>query len=168
MKTIYIVRHAKSSWDKIDLPDEKRPLMEKGKKRTKKAIRYLEEKLTTVNYIISSPAVRAYETAKILALGLKYPLEDIKIDPQLYHADGDSIFDQICDLPDRFNSVMIVGHNPSLTDLANRLLITPIENLPTSGIVSISFDADNWKKVPVSVRRTNFILFPKELPGNDE
>jgi phosphohistidine phosphatase len=162
MKTIYVVRHAKSSW-KIDMPDEKRPLMEKGKHRTKKVIDYLQENKIKVDYIITSPAVRAHETAKILAHGLKFPVENIKVDPQIYHADGESILDQFYDLPDRFDSVMIVGHNPSLTNLVNYFLTPPIDNLPTSGIVSITFDTDQWEKVPTSARKTNFILFPKEL-----
>jgi phosphohistidine phosphatase len=168
MKTIYIVRHAKSSWDKIDLPDEKRHLMEKGRIRTQRVVNYLLEKQLGVDYIISSHAVRAHETAKILAQGLKYPVENIKIDPQLYHAEGDSIRDQIFELPDRFNSVMIVGHNPSLTDLVNLFMPSPIDNLPTSGVASFSFDADSWEKAQNLVPKTNFILFPKELTGKDE
>jgi phosphohistidine phosphatase len=167
MKTIYIVRHAKSSWNQTDMTDEKRPLMEKGKKRTKKVIDYLHKNHIEVDYIITSHAVRAYETAKILAHGLKYPIGNIKVDPQIYHADGDSILNQFYDLPDRFESVMIVGHNPSLTDLVNLFLTSPIDNLPTSGVVSFSFDTDQWEKVPVSVRRTNFILFPRELSEKD-
>jgi len=164
MKTIYIVRHAKSSWDISDQPDEKRPLLEKGKKRTKRVIDFFHKNKISVDYIISSHAVRAHETAKIMAHGLKYPLEEIKIDRQIYYADSDSILNQFYDLPERFKSVMIVGHNPTLTDLANRFLKTPIENLPTSGVVSFTFDSDKWEEVLVAGRKTNFILFPKELP----
>lgn len=163
MKTIYIVRHAKSSWDISGIPDEQRPLMEKGKKRTKKVIDYLHQHNISVDYIISSHAVRALETAKILAHALKYPIDAIKVDSQVYYASGDGIFNQFYDLPERFNSVMIVGHNPALTDFANAFLKTPIENLPTSGVVSISFDAEHWEKIHLSLRKTNFILFPKEL-----
>jgi len=163
MKTIYIVRHAKSSWNTIEIPDEQRPLMEKGKKRTKKVIDYLHDNHIKVDYIISSHAVRAHETAKILAHALKYPIDNIKIDSQVYYANGDAILNQFYDLPDRFNSVMIVGHNPALTDFVNLFLKTPIENLPTSGIVSFSFETDHWDKVPVAGRKTNFILFPKEI-----
>ena len=163
MKTLYIVRHAKSSWNTIDIPDEQRPLMEKGKKRTKKVIDYLHENHIKVDYIISSHAVRAHETARILAHGLKYPVENIKIDSHIYYADGDSILNQFYDLPDSYDSVMIVGHNPSLTDFVNLFLKTPIENLPTSGVVSFSFETDHWDKVPVASRKTNFILFPKEM-----
>ncbi len=90
MKTLYIVRHAKSSWNKVDMPDEKRPLMEKGKKRTKKVIDYLLANHIKVDYIISSHAVRAHETAKILAHALKYPIENIKIDSNIYHGNGDA------------------------------------------------------------------------------
>ncbi len=164
MKTIYIVRHAKSSWDISDQPDEKRELMEKGKKRTKRVIDFFHKNKISVDYIISSHAVRAHETAKIMAHGLNYPQDDIKIEKQIYYADGDSILDQFYDLPERFNSVMIVGHNPTLTDLANRFLKTPIENLPTSGVVSITFDTNKWEEVLVAARKTNFVLFPKELP----
>lgn len=164
MKTIFIVRHAKSSWNTIDLPDEQRPLLEKGKKRTKKVIDYLQENDIKVDYIISSHAVRAFETAKIFAHALKYPAENIKIDSQVYYADGEAILNQFYDLPDRFDSVMIVGHNPTLTDFVNRFLESPVENLPTSGIVSFSFETDHWDKVPVAARKTNFILFPKEMP----
>lgn len=163
MKTIYIVRHAKSSWKIIDIPDEQRPLLEKGKKRTKKVIDYLQAQDIHVDYIIASHAVRALETARILAHALKYPLENIKVDKQIYFADGDSIMNQFYDLPSRFNSVMIVGHNPTLTDLVNQFVKPPIDNLPTSGVASISFDTDKWEEVPVASRKTNFILIPKEL-----
>jgi len=168
MKTIYLVRHAKSSWEKIDLPDEKRPIMEKGKKRTKKVIDYLHANHINVDYIISSHAVRALETAKILAQGLNYPLENIKIDHEIYHGDGESIKDHISKLPDRFNSVMIVGHNPSLTNLVNLFLKSPIDNLPTSGVASFSFDTDRWENLQDSVPGKNFILLPRELDGKDE
>ena len=163
MKTIYIARHAKSSWDAIDIPDEQRPLLEKGRKKTKKVIDYLQDNHIKIDYIISSHAVRAHETARILAHGLKYPVENIKIDSHIYYADGDSILNQFYDLPDSYDSVMIVGHNPSLTDFVNLFLKTPIENLPTSGVVSFSFETDHWEKVPVASRKTNFILFPKEM-----
>lgn len=163
MKTVYIVRHAKSSWDSQDISDEKRPLLEKGKKRTKKVIDYFHENQITVDYIISSHAVRALETARIMALGLKYPADQIKVDSSLYYATGDSIIDQFYDLPERYDSVMIVGHNPALTDFVNLFLKEPIENLPTSGVVSLTFKTNRWEELPLAGRTTNFVLFPKEI-----
>jgi phosphohistidine phosphatase len=165
MKTVYIVRHAKSSWGVTDLPDEQRPLLEKGKKRTRKVIDYLHANQVNVDYIISSHAVRALETAKILAHSMKYPVDHIKINSHVYYATGDSIMDQFYDIPDQYDSVMIVGHNPALTDFVNQFLDEPIDNLPTSGVVSISFMTDQWDKIPLARRKTNFILFPKEMPG---
>lgn len=163
MKTIYIVRHAKSSWDEIDRPDETRPLVEKGRKRTEKIIDYLIKHKVHVDYILASHAVRAYETAKILAHGLNYPIEEIKTDPHLYFADGDGILSRFYDLPDSIDSVMIAGHNPAMTDFANFFLDKPLESLPTSGVVSISFDTGKWNEIPLAKRTLNFILFPKEL-----
>jgi phosphohistidine phosphatase len=163
MKTLFIVRHAKSSWDITDIPDEKRPLLEKGKKRTKKVIDHLLEQKIRVDYIISSHAVRALETAKIMAHALHYPEVRIKIDPHLYFADGNGILDQFFDLPDRYENVMLVGHNPALSDFVNRYLPEPIDHLPTSGIASISFKTDKWEAVPASEYTVNFVLFPKEL-----
>jgi phosphohistidine phosphatase len=118
----------------------------------------------SLDYIISSHAVRAHETAQILAHALKYPRENIKVDPHLYYADGDGILNQFFDMPDRYDSVMIVGHNPALTDFVNQFLQEPIENLPTSGIVSISFETEKWEEVPLAKRKLNFMVFPKELP----
>jgi phosphohistidine phosphatase len=168
MKTVYIVRHAKSSWDITGIPDEKRPLLEKGKKRTKKAIDFLLENKVSVDYILSSHAVRALDTARILAHALKYKEENIKVDPHLYFTDGENLLDQFYDLPDRYDSVMIVGHNPALSDFVNKYLTEPIDNLPTSGIVSITFDAERWEKVPLSGHKVNFVLFPKELEKKEQ
>ena len=161
MKTVYIVRHAKSSWKDTGLTDEQRPLLEKGKKRTKKIIDFLHEKKITVDCIISSHAVRALQTAKILAYALHYPDDRIRIDPHVYSSDGERLFDQFYDISEEYDSVMIIGHNPALTDFVNHFLDPRIDNLPTSGVVSISFHTDRWEEIPTSKFRVNFIIYPK-------
>jgi phosphohistidine phosphatase len=163
MKTIYIVRHAKSSWKESDLSDELRPLLEKGKKRTKKVIDYLHKKDVRVDYIISSHAVRAYETAKILAHALKYPADNIKVDKAVYTGDADELVNQFYDIPERYNSVMIVGHNPTLTNFVNLFVEPKIEWLPTSGVVCIEFLTDKWEEINLAETRTAFMVFPKDL-----
>jgi phosphohistidine phosphatase len=165
MKTLYIVRHAKSSWKYPDLADDERPLLEKGKKRTKKIIDYLVDKKITVDYIISSHAVRALETAKILAHALNYPVDDIKVDHEIYYANADKLFNQFYDLPARFDSVMIVGHNPTLTNFANQFISPLIDWLPTSGIICVDFNTNRWEEIPVAKRETRFIVYPKMLTG---
>lgn len=162
MKTIYVVRHAKSSW-KEQVPDDQRPLLEKGKKRTKKIIDFLHDRNVHVDLIMSSHAVRALETAKILAHALKYPKEEVKVDDRLYFSDGQGIFNHLFGLPPMVESVMIVGHNPALTDFVNLFLEERIDNLPTSGVVSISFDTDTWEDIPLAKGTVNFMAFPKEM-----
>lgn len=163
MKTLYLVRHAKSSWNYPELSDDQRPLLEKGKKRTKKVIDYLIRKEVKVDYIISSHAVRALDTAKIIAHALNYPQSEIKVEKQIYHANADKLFDQFYDAPEDCDSLMLVGHNPTFTSFANYFLDDKIDWLPTSGIVSISFDTDKWEDVINASRSTNFVIYPKNL-----
>lgn len=163
MKKLYIVRHAKSSWDYPDLPDHDRPLLEKGKKRTKTIIDYLLAQDVQVDFIISSSAVRALETAKYIARALNYVLDEIKVDPQVYHAGITQLEDQFYDLSDQYQSVMIVGHNPAFTNFANLFLDTKIDWLPTSGIVCIEFDTNHWDRIFESDLKTCFVISPKML-----
>ncbi len=163
MKTLYIVRHAKSSWKYPELSDEERPLLEKGKKRTRKIIDFLLEKEVSVDHMISSHAVRALETARIIAHALQYPEENIRVSRQIYHASAEQLYDQFFDLSDDINSLMIVGHNPTFTNFANQFLEEKIDWLPTSGVVSISFDTRLWVNLPIARRKTNFVAIPREL-----
>jgi len=163
MKTLYIVRHAKSSWKHPELGDDERPLLEKGKKRTRKIINYLLEKDTSVDLIISSYAVRALETARIIAHAIGYPEDEIRISQQLYHASSERIYDQFFDLSDEISSLMIVGHNPTFTNFANQFLDDKIDWLPTSGVVSITFDTNTWTDVPLAKYKTNFVIYPKAI-----
>jgi phosphohistidine phosphatase len=163
MKTIYFVRHAKASWDFPELSDIQRPLLDVGKKRTKKIIKFLLEKGIVPELILSSPAVRAFETAKLLAAGLHYPEDTIKIAMSIYHGDVEHILNDIFALPNATSSVMIVGHNPVITHLVNLFATPGVSLLPTSGLAGISFDTDKWEKVPESERTTEFIVYPKML-----
>ncbi len=163
MKTLYIVRHAKSSWDFPGLGDEERPLLEKGKKRTQKISKYLLEKNVSLDLILSSHATRALETAKILAHALAYPEDEIRISEQIYHSNADRLYDQFYDLSDDVEKLMIVGHNPTFTNFANHFLDEKIDWLPTSGIVSVSFDTAHWMKLDIAKKTVNFVIFPSEL-----
>ena len=164
MKTLYIVRHAKSSWKVKDIPDEERPLLEKGKKRTKKIIDHFHDRDITINYLVTSHAVRALETAKMLAKGLNYPSDKIRIDKRLYHADSDELLNEFYDIPPRFSSVMLVGHNPALTNFVNLFIKPKIDWIPTSGVVGIEFDTDKWEEIVEAKSRLKFVIFPKMLP----
>ena len=166
MKTLYIVRHAKSSWDHPELSDHERPLLEKGKKRTKLVAGYLQENNIRIDRIISSYAVRAFETAKIIAVEINYPEDEIRIFEDIYYGDTDKLFDHLFRLPEKIQSVMLVGHNPTFTSLANSFLDEEIEWLPTSGIVCIEFKTDKWKKLHNAKKTVKFVITPKMMHNN--
>ena len=163
MKTIYIVRHAKSSWDFPHLNDHERPLIEKGKKRTRLINDYLINNKIQVDLMVSSHAVRAYETAAIIARSIGYPKESIRIDRMIYHANADRLIDQFYDLSNDINSVMLVGHNPTLTNFANQYLDKKIEWLPTSGVVCVNFKTDKWEDISLASFEPEFVITPKML-----
>ena len=164
MKTIYLVRHAKSSWDFVELPDDQWPLLEVGKKRTRKVINaLLEKKITVPQLIISSHAIRAYETAKLFARALDYSSEQIQISRQVYFGDAEQLFDQFYGLDDSINSVMLVGHNPTLTQFVNLFAGNPIDNLPTSGVVGILFQTDKWTEISFAAAKRSLTIFPKKI-----
>ncbi len=163
MKTLYIVRHAKSSWEQSGIEDHERPIIEKGKKRTKLVIDYLLKHDVTVDLMLSSYAVRALDTAKIIARALNYPEGKIQISKSIYHGDAGNLLDLFFDLSDDVNSLMIFGHNPTITNFANGFLEKKIDWLPTSGVVCIEFDADKWEQVPTAKKRIKFVISPKSV-----
>ena len=163
MKTLYIVRHAKSSWDNPGLADHERPIIKKGKDRTKLVCDYLVENNLTVDLIISSHAVRARQTASIIADALNYPEENIQISPAIYHGDIDNLFNQLFELSDNVTSVMLFGHNPTFTTFANYFLPKNMDWLPTSAIVCIQFDTDKWENIINAQKKAKFVITPRLL-----
>lgn len=163
MKTLYIVRHAKSSWDHQGLADHERPILEKGKNRTKLVGDYLVENNLKIDLIISSHAVRARQTASIIADILDYPEDNIQISSAIYHGDIDSLFNQLFELPNDVTSVMLFGHNPTFTTFANYFLHKKIDWLPTSAIVCIEFDADKWENIMNAQKKAKFVITPRLL-----
>lgn len=157
------MRHAKSSWNFPDLPDADRPIVDKGINNTKKIVIELNNRKVQVDLLISSHAKRAYETAKIIATGINYPVEKIEVNKGIYRVDRDDIFNILFALNDNIDSVMIVGHNPTLTQFTNLFLDKKIDILPTSGVISISFEINNWIGVIKAHPKTNFTLFPNLL-----
>jgi len=163
MKTLYLMRHAKSSWEEPGFSDAERPLMPKGIKKTDLVVDFLKQRGTKIDLMISSPAVRAHETAKIVAAGLDYPVTRIRIERRIYDSFFDRILDVIYGTPDDVNAVMIFGHNPAITQLANLFLHPGIEIMPTSCVVCLSFPTDKWVEIPSTEALREFVVFPKML-----
>jgi phosphohistidine phosphatase len=163
MKTLYLLRHAKSSWEEPGVSDADRPLIPKGIKKTGLIVDFLQKRGTAIDLMISSPALRAHETAKIVAKGLNYPLNKIKTDRKIYDSYYDRILDIIYGTSNDLNSLMIVGHNPTITNLANLFLHPGIENMPTSCVVCLSFNTGKWEDIPSQEAIREFIISPKML-----
>ena len=144
MKTLTIFRHARSSWDFPDLTDHDRPLNKRGKRDAPIMGERLKESGIRPSLIVSSPAVRAWKTARTVAKQIGYPVEFLQREPGLYHAGVNKLLDIIAVQDDGFNNIVIVGHNPGLTDLANELVPGLTSNLPTAGFVAIRIDTDDW------------------------
>jgi len=163
MRTLILMRHAKSSWEEPGLGDMKRPLIASGIRKTQLIINYFNNNRITPGLLISSPALRAHETAVLIAKGTGYPVDKIREERKIYDEYIDRILDLIYETPDQFDSLMIVGHNPTITHLANLFLHPGIDQLPTSGVVCISFDTDKWETIPKSQPKEKFVVFPKML-----
>src|SRR5690606_530283 len=149
MKNLYIVRHAKSSWADPNLDDFERGLNERGKRDAPRMGKRLKEKEIHPDFMVSSPAKRAFSTAKRIGEILDYPKEKIKTNRLLYHADEETILSVVQTLNDKYNAVFIFGHNPGLTDFVNSIAETEvfIDNVPTSGVVGYAIPVDSWSDV---------------------
>ena len=144
MKTLTLVRHAKSSWKDRSLSDRERPLNNRGTRDVPVMAKRISDAGIRPSLIVSSPAVRAWTTAQVVAGELGYPLEFLQREDDLYLASLDSWLDVVAAQDNGFNSLMLFGHNPGLTDFANFLSPGLTNNVPTVGVVSVTIDRDDW------------------------
>lgn len=162
MKHLTLVRHAKSSWKDERLADIDRPLAGRGKRDAPAMGARLAGRGLHPTLILSSPAERAQATAELLADSLGYPREGIEIEPDLYLADSSTLARVTARLDDDCNDVLLIAHNPGLTDFANRVLPSlALDNLPTAGIVAIDFAGSRWAELEHGGTTLNFCDYPK-------
>lgn len=160
MKQLILIRHAKSSWD-LPVKDFDRPLSSKGIQNahlvSDNVINYLPE-----TFIIwSSAAKRAAETAIIFTQNFNCPIESIMFKEELYTFDMNKLENSIKSCNDQFDNLILFGHNEAITNFVNKFGSVYIENVSTSGFVSISFDTDSWTNITKG--ETIKVLFPKDL-----
>ncbi len=161
MKTLYLVRHAKSSWDDPTLADHDRPLNERGKRDAPKMGERLAQRGTKVDLIISSSAARALATAQAIAEKIGYDQTHIMVDRRLYATQVSALLYLIQELDDQHERVMLFGHNPEFTDLA-RFFDSGIDELPTCAVVEMTFEVDRWSEVVKRKPATIRISTPKQ------
>lgn len=142
MKTLLILRHAKSSWDNAQLTDYERPLNSRGKIDAPRIGQLLREQELVPDLIITSSAERALATAEAVALASGYE-QEIQATRSFYHADPEAYFEVLCQLDDVHERVMVVGHNPGVEELVEEL--TDLwEQMPTAALAQISLPIDHW------------------------
>jgi phosphohistidine phosphatase len=162
VKTLYIVRHAKSSWDDPFQDDFDRPLNKRGRTDPPKMANRLKEKQIHPSLLVSSPAQRALSTSMLIAEGIGYEPSNIQTDRRLYHANEEVILEVVQGLNDVHGEVMIFGHNPALTEFVNMLSRKPVtENIPTCGVVSIRMPITSWKDAQWGSGEAVFYDYPK-------
>ena len=162
MKTLYITRHAKSSWKHEHLTDFERPLNKRGHHDAPMMGAILREHGADIRIIRSSPANRALTTARMIAAELGYPAENIETDERMYGAGSRELTAIVQMLPDSIDEAMIVGHNPTMMMLAEDLAGFDEDNLPTCGIVCADFDVKSWREVLPGKGEIRYFEFPKK------
>ena len=162
MKNIYLVRHAKSSWDNNKLKDIERPLNKRGEKDAPFMGNLMREKKIKPDLITSSPAERALKTAKIFCSKMEINENKIIVNQELYDAAGKDILRIIQQFNDNINSAMLFSHNPGLTDLAGFLTSGKVYDIPTCGIVSLTGKIDSWPELDESNCEMDFFEYPKK------
>lgn len=160
MKKIFLVRHAKSSWD-YDVIDKDRPLNNRGINDANLVSKELSSNISAIDFVYSSPAIRALHTCNIFLRNLWLDYEKFQITESLYDFGGNEVVNFIKSLNDSYNTVMIFGHNHAFTSICNIFGSEIIDNLPTSGFVEINFNINSWKDVEQG--ETKQVLFPKHL-----
>ena len=165
MKTLIVVRHAKSSWDSESLQDFDRPLNERGKKDAPDMAQRLNEKDLKVDALISSPAKRAKKTARLFAEELGIDKDKIVFVDNLYGADVETLYAAVGSLPNKYETVALFAHNPGLTDFVNTLTGVRIDNLPTCGVFAVQGDTNTWSAFKASTKNFLFFDYPKNPLG---
>jgi len=162
MKTLLVLRHAKSSWSNDYLADHERPLNDRGKQDAPRMGRLLQAEDLTPDWIISSSAERALSTAELVALNCAYDNE-IAVTRRFYHADPDDYLEVLSGVDDAYERVMIVGHNPGMEALVEDLTGEEVR-MATAALAYLRLDIDNWRDLrPDTPAKLQELWLPKEL-----
>ena len=161
MKTLYLLRHAKSSWNFDELTDRERPLNDRGRADAPTMGQALAKRHICPDIVVSSPAVRAMSTAVLVAREMHFSHEKIMIEPGIYGADVEDFLAIIKGLPDAAGSALLVGHNPTITETANALSPSALNEMPTAAVVCLRFECEHWAEVSKVNAEFYFYDYPR-------
>jgi phosphohistidine phosphatase len=161
MKTLLIIRHAKSSWDTATLSDFDRPLNERGKKDAPAMAKRLIENKVTPDLFVASPAKRAKKTAELFAKEFGKSEDEISFVSELYHAPVQAFYDIVSAFDDSHNCAAVFSHNPGITEFVNSLNTVQLDNMPTCGIFAINALIKKWSEFSGAKKEFWFFDYPK-------
>ncbi len=160
MKTLFVLRHAKSSWDDPDLADFDRPLNKRGTTSAPFMGGLMASNGFSPDVILSSPAARARETAALAKDGGDIQAE-IRYDERIYEASPAALREVLADVDDQYRSVMIVGHNPGMEGFI-KFLTGRLESMPTAALAVIDLDISGWSEIDAERGKLRKIFRPKD------
>lgn len=162
MKTLYLIRHAKSDRNDPSLSDYDRPLNKRGMNDAPLMGSILLKSGIHPDLILSSPALRAKTTAIAIAQALSYPTDSIRYDHALYASDVETILTLIRDVPVSIDTLFVFGHNPEFTECANLITDGDIDNIPTCGVVAMRLKNESWESIGANSADIIGFDFPKK------
>ena len=164
MKTLLLLRHAKSSWDDPGQKDFDRPLNARGTKAAPLIGKFLLRQKVAPDLVLSSPAERARQTTALVLNAAKVAAE-LRYDERIYEASAARLLEVVSQIEEGVNVAMVVGHNPGMEELL-LALTSEVRHVPTAALASIALDIEKWGKVREAVGRLEWFVTPKELTGD--
>ncbi len=161
MKTLLLMRHAKSSWENANLSDFERTLNERGLHAAPKIGEYLKDNQSAPDLILSSPAFRAKETAEIVVQAAQWK-SAITFESRIYEASVGTLYEILQEIESQVNTVFLVGHNSGLEDLIGNLT-GEIHIFPTAALAKINLAIDDWKDLQPLCGKLESLIKPKEF-----
>ena len=161
MKTLLLVRHAKSSRNDPKFSDFERTLTERGKSDAKMMAERIKEKSIKIKFFVSSPAKRAKKTAKIFMEEFDEKEKNLLLVPSLYEGSVQDFYDVVESLEEKENEVALFAHNPGITEFINSLECSPIYNMPTCAVFALKIKTEDWKNFRDAEKEFLFFDYPK-------
>ena len=160
-KILFLIRHAKSSWDDPAVADFDRPLNDRGKRDAPEMAKRLAEKKADIDAFVTSPAKRAKQTCKRFAKQFDVLKKKVVEDRALYEAGREDFYNVISGFKNKWDSVAVFSHNPGITSFINELTENKIDDMPTCGIFALKVNAERWEDFPLAPKEFWFFESPK-------
>ena len=161
MRTLYLLRHAKSSWKDVTLPDFDRPLKDRGRKAAKRIGKHLTREKLSEPLVVCSPAVRTRETADLVLKNAHLRVE-VRFEERIYEASLRDLVEVVSEIPDDKQVAIMIGHNPGFEELL-AYLTGEGRRMPTAALAKIKFDVESWKDIKEDQGTLEWFITPREL-----